>query len=85
MNKKLRYLFLFIASGIVLSNNSYAQVNTMPFTSALDTFAIITGTTVDMQGQDDIAFNRISRARFNTAKNCSCGAGRGSRRGSGAV
>ncbi len=57
MRKSLLFSLLFVIS--LLSQNSYAQVAAIPFTASLDTFSVITGTTVDAQGVDDISYQGI--------------------------
>lgn len=47
--------FFFIS----VSNTMNAQVSTVPFTAALDTFAPITGITIDGPNADDIAYSNI--------------------------
>ena len=56
MNKKILFSFL-LAALCFSSRNSNAQVNALPFVASLDTFAPISGTTLDGPFQDDVAFN----------------------------
>ncbi len=58
MKKALRFLF---AVAILLQTSQFihAQVAAMPFTSALDQFNVITGTTLDAPNADDVAYHNI--------------------------
>ncbi|HRH64689.1 MAG TPA: T9SS type A sorting domain-containing protein [Bacteroidia bacterium] len=59
MKKNLRcivsaFFLLLLGSGI-----SHAQVAALPFTASLDTFNVITGTTLDAPGVDDVVYQGI--------------------------
>ena len=59
MNKKLLTTFLLSSLGCIFSLQSFGQVAAIPFTSSLDTFSVITGTTVDAPGVDDVQYQGI--------------------------
>lgn len=56
---KIKNYLTFIL--LLLSNAYYtnAQVSSIPFTASLDTFGIITGTTLDMPNVDDVVYQNI--------------------------
>ncbi|MBK9399645.1 MAG: hypothetical protein IPN36_01950 [Bacteroidetes bacterium] len=57
--KNLQLIILSFFLFICVSNTLNAQVSTVPFTAALDTFAPITGITIDGPNADDIAYSNI--------------------------
>lgn len=59
MNKKLLTTFLLSSLGCIFSLQSFGQVAAIPFTSSLDTFSVINGTTVDAPGVDDVQYQGI--------------------------
>ena len=58
MKLKLPLLFAFIFN-LIGNNQSNAQVSTLPFSAALDSFSIITGTVLDAPMADDVSYTHI--------------------------
>ena len=59
MKKQILYLFIAFASCLMLTFKTNAQVASIPFAASLDTFTVITGTTIDMMGVDDVVYNNL--------------------------
>lgn len=57
--KKQIYTFIIVAFLTVLSQQTNAQVASIPFTAALDTFTAISGTTIDAPGVDDVVYQNL--------------------------
>ncbi len=60
MKKNLLNLTLAAIAGLLLTTTAKAQVAAYPYTASLDTFNVITGTTVDMPGVDDVQYGNLN-------------------------
>ncbi|MEO8149277.1 MAG: T9SS type A sorting domain-containing protein [Bacteroidia bacterium] len=59
MKKTITYSFLALACCLLFMQKTNAQVSSIPFTASLDTFAPITGTTVDALNADDMVYQNL--------------------------
>lgn len=59
MKKLTLYASLFFIFCLLNIQKSNAQVSSIPFTASLDTFGVITGTTLDMPNVDDVCYQNI--------------------------
>ncbi len=57
--KKHIYSLVAVALFMLFSSVSYAQVAAMPFTPALDSFIVVTGTTIDAPNADDANYHNL--------------------------
>ncbi|MEI8202236.1 MAG: T9SS type A sorting domain-containing protein [Bacteroidota bacterium] len=57
--KKHIYTLVAVALILVISSHTYAQVAAMPFTPALDSFNVISGTTIDAPNADDNNYHNL--------------------------
>jgi len=59
MKKQLRLIVSAILLSVLGSATANAQVAALPFTASLDTFNVISGTTLDSPGVDDVVYQGI--------------------------
>ncbi len=60
MKKNLLYYVVMLACSVMCATSVNAQVAAYPYTASLDTFNIISGTTLDAPGVDDVTYPNLN-------------------------